>query len=515
MTDEIINLIKARYPVVWVLSYEEDRAIEHLKTVTDTLNYSMFLWSSTKGLYKFDTIVDRDAGTNEETIRVVEKQVNGIFQPMEILDHIIKSQLPNSIYVLLDIGWAMQDPIVQRKFRDTVSDLRKKTVSVVLLSSQLELPVQLRKEISVVDFNLPNQKEVGDYFDMVNAKVGAKLENGEREKLIKSLLGLTQFEVENVLAKSLAEAGTFKIDAVLSEKAQVVRKSGILEYYQPEDMGNVGGLDIMKKWVTQRQAAFTDKAKEYGLSMPKGMLLIGVQGCGKSLSAKAIASLWKMPLLKLDMGKMFHSLVGSSEANIREALKVADAIAPCVLWIDELDKSASGTESSGRTDSGTTGRVIMTLLTWLQEKTSPVFVVATANDPTKLPAALLRKGRFDELFFVDLPNQLERTEILKIHIKKRKRDDAKFDLTKVVNITEGFSGAELEELVNAAMFRAFGETREFTTDDMVKEAEATIPLSKTMEIEINALREWAKPRCRPATSPIVTTGSQTSRFERR
>jgi SpoVK/Ycf46/Vps4 family AAA+-type ATPase len=281
----------------------------------------------------------------------------------------------------------------------------------------------------------------------------------------------------------------------------VVRKSGLLEYFAADEkLANVGGMECLKQWLSRRGSAFGEAARKFGLPEPKGLLLLGVQGCGKSLTAKAIASAWRLPLLRLDMGRIFSGLVGSSEENLRRAIRVAEGVAPAVLWVDEIEKGMSGVASSGRTDGGVSARVFGALLTWLQEKTAPVFVVATANQIEALPPELLRKGRFDEIFFIDLPAAPEREEILRIHLARRGRKPEGFPLDALAAAAEGFSGAELEQAVISALYDAFAEAKELAPAHVERALRETVPLAVTMREEIERLREWAKHRTRPASS---------------
>jgi len=291
------------------------------------------------------------------------------------------------------------------------------------------------------------------------------------------------------------------IGDILAEKKQIVRKSGLLEYFDVDDkFDHVGGLKLLKEWLVKRGQAFTEQARTYGLPEPRGILLVGVQGCGKSLTAKAVSNLWQLPLLRLDLGKVFSSLVGSSEENIRRATAVAENIAPCVLWIDEIEKGLSGLDSSGSSDAGTASRVFGFFITWMQEKTRPVFVIATANNIEQLPPEIMRKGRFDEIFFVDLPSPVERAEIFDIHIERFGRDPKKFEQKRLVKESKNFSGAEIREAIIGAMYDAFAESREFNTDDIVKNMQVTVPLARTVAEKIAALREWADYRARRAST---------------
>ena len=292
------------------------------------------------------------------------------------------------------------------------------------------------------------------------------------------------------------------VNEVFAEKQQIIRKSGLLEYYAAsEDFSNVGGLAVLKDWLNKRAVAFTDEARAFGLPAPKGILLLGVQGCGKSLCAKAVSRLWQLPLLRFDMGRMFGSFIGSSEENVRRAIAVAESVAPAILWVDEIDKAFAGSQSSGATDGGTTARVFGTFLTWLSEKNAPVFVVATANDVSQLPPELLRKGRLDEIFYVDLPSEEERGEIFRIHLAKRGRDPKNFDLPALAAASRDFSGAEIEEAIISALYDAFYSRQELTTEHVLTALAQTVPLAKTMDEKISHLRHWAEGRARHASRP--------------
>lgn len=295
------------------------------------------------------------------------------------------------------------------------------------------------------------------------------------------------------------------MDIILSEKKQLIRRNGILEYMEvDETIDSVGGLEELKVWLRQRANAFSEKAREYGLPQPKGMLILGVPGCGKSLIAKTTSRLWGLPLLRLDMGRVYDgSMVGRSEANLRNALKTAESISPAILFIDEMDKAFAGGAGSSDSDGGTSSRIFASFLTWMQEKKSPVFVLATANRVERLPGEFLRKGRFDEIFFVDLPNAEERKEIFRIHLTKRRREIDRFDLEQLANICDGFSGAEIEQAIIAAMYEAFAQGREFTQLDIIAASRATQPLSKTMQEQVTALRDWARQRARPAAASVA------------
>jgi len=362
----------------------------------------------------------------------------------------------------------------------------------------------------VLDLDLPREEELlgllQETVDQVcdNAKVQVSLEPGDRERVVKALLGLTWAEAENALAKVVVETSRIDaedIDLLLAEKEQIIRKSGTVEFYStPERFGSIGGLDLLKRWLRQRGRAFSEAAREFGLPNPRGLLLVGVPDCGKSLSAKAVAAEWRLPLLRFDLGKVFGGLVGQSEDNMRRALKMAEGVAPCLLWVDEIEKGLSGARGESG-DSGTSQRVFGTMLTWMEEKAAPVFVIATANDISALPPELMRKGRFDEIFFIDLPTATERAAILAIHLTKHHRDFREFDLVQHAMATEGFSGAELESVVISALYEAFGEGQDTRLEDrhLLQAISQTVPQSRSMKEAIGALRKTAQGRWRPAS----------------
>ncbi|MGL6282671.1 MAG: stress-responsive protein Ycf46, partial [Microcoleaceae cyanobacterium] len=355
----------------------------------------------------------------------------------------------------------------------------------------------------------PDMKEMGLVLGKHLEKAkGRRLTADTKEKLIKAALGLTKDEAEKVYRKAQVTSGRLteeEVEIVLSEKKQIIRRNGILEYIEEDEtIDAVGGLEELKNWLKQRSNAFTERAREYGLPQPKGMLILGIPGCGKSLIAKTTSRLWGLPLIRLDMGRVYDgSMVGRSEANLRNALKTVESISPAILFIDELDKAFAGSGGSADSDGGTSSRIFGSFLTWMQEKTSPVFVMATANRIERLPGEFLRKGRFDELFFVDLPNKEERKDIFYIHLSKRRREIDRFDLEQLAVVSEGFSGAEIEQAVIAAMYEAFAQDREFTQLDIIAAIKSTLPLSKTMTEQVTALRDWARQRARPAATAIA------------
>jgi SpoVK/Ycf46/Vps4 family AAA+-type ATPase len=391
--------------------------------------------------------------------------------------------------------------------------LKNSFKTIVLVSPTMEIPTELEKEVTVLNFPLPDRAALNDLLNRIIddvkqfSQVTIDLDEAGRERLIQAALGLTMNEAENVFAKIIVQDQRLSgddVNEVFAEKQQIIRKSGLLEYYATaETFGSIGGLAVLKEWLRKRSRAFTAEARAFGLPAPRGILLLGVQGCGKSLCAKAVSSQWQLPLLRFDMGRMFGSYVGSSEENIRKAIAVAESVAPAILWVDEIDKAMSGTQSSGSADGGTTARVFGTFLTWLSEKQAPVFVVATANDISQLPAELLRKGRLDEIFFVDLPSADERVEIFRIHLDKRGRLQGELaapaTLIELAAASGDFSGAEIEEAINSALYDAFDAGGELRREHLVAALSQTVPLARTMEESIDRLRTWAGGRARNAS----------------
>jgi SpoVK/Ycf46/Vps4 family AAA+-type ATPase len=497
-------LIRARYPLVYLVSWEEPRVDAILQDLARAHGKALLGWSVTKGL-------TRMGGARFQISIEGSKDQQAPQDVIASLAQIGRLQEP-ALVVLKDFHPYLSDPRVVRALRELAQDLKSTFTTVILLSPVLEIPVELEKEISVLDVPLPTFRELYQLLREIVAlvrqgnKAVVDLTRESAEQLIKAAQGLTMSEAENAFAKAIANDGRLDandIQLVLDEKHQVIRKSGLLEYTPAEsDLGQVGGLEQLKQWLALRSEGFGEPARKFGLPVPKGLLLLGVQGCGKSLTAKAIAAAWRMPLLRLDMGRIFSRMVGSSEENLRRAIRIAESVSPAVLWVDEIEKGLSGSSGSGENDGGVSARVFGALLTWLQEKTAPVFVVATANRIDALPPELLRKGRFDEIFFVDLPSLAEREQIFRIHISRRGRDLAAFDTAELATRSEGFSGAEIEQAVIAALYLAFNARTDLLQAHLLKALGETFPLSATMATEISRLRDWAKTRTRPAAGQV-------------
>jgi ATP-dependent 26S proteasome regulatory subunit len=492
-TDEIQVLIRAKYPILYIVSWEERRVEEAVNQVCRDLKRTLHVWSVTQGI---KPPIPRPGGA---------PRTSSLSPELEILAQLHEAP-EGSVFLLKDFHPYLKDYRVVRLLRDLAARMRGRSQALILLAPSLILPQDLEKDVTVVEFPLPSGDDISAMLDQVteavkdNKNLDTTLTAVMRERVIKSAQGLTMDEIESVFARSLVEKKRFDLDAILQEKKQIIRKSGLLEYYAPDSgIKDVGGLDLLKAWLDKRTKTFSDRARDFGIPAPKGILLLGVQGCGKSLVAKAVAEHWNLPLLKLDVGRIFGSLVGQSEENIRKAIRTAESVAPCVLWADELEKGFAGAGASGVSDSGTTARVFATFLTWMSEKTKPVFMIATANDVTALPPEMLRKGRFDEIFFVDLPDEGEREQVFTIHLNKRKRDLNTFNLKALAKATDGFSGAEIEQVVVGALYIAYDADRDLLQKDLISEAKAVVPLSVMMSEEIDELRTWAELRARPAS----------------
>jgi SpoVK/Ycf46/Vps4 family AAA+-type ATPase len=496
MQEELSILIQSQYPLIYLVTSEEDRAEQEVMAIAAQARFQrrVFAWTLTRGMVEYSA-----AGSAPQPQTM----------PPQLALEFAMRQRDSALFIFKDLHPYLKDSgsaEVVRCLRDAVASFKGTDKALILISPIQAVPIELEKEVVVLDFALPTMGQINDVLSAQLAQSHSdKLSTEAREKLLKAALGLTRDEAQKVYRKALVTAGRLteqEVDIVLSEKKQLIRRNGILEYIEEDEtLDSVGGLDELKHWLHQRSNAFTERAREYGLPQPKGMLILGVPGCGKSLIAKTTARLWGLPLLRLDLGRVYDgSTVGKSEANLRGALKTAESISPAILFIDELDKAFAGSSGSADSDGGTSSRIFGSFLTWMQEKTSPVFVMATANRVEKLPGEFLRKGRFDEIFFVDLPSVEEREDIFRIHLTKRQRDLARFDLEQLSRSCDGFSGAEIEQAIIAAMYEAFAQDREFTQLDIIASVKSTMPLSKTMTEQVSALRDWARQRARPAAT---------------
>ena len=493
--EQIDLMIRSRYAAIYVVTWEESRLESLLYDVARKQGKKLFVWTATSGLRECRGQAQGLPGAPRLT------------DPIEVLGHVQRWN-GSGLFLLKDFHVCFETPEVVRTLKDVACELKRSHKNLILSAPQMKLPVELDKDLSIIDLPLPSAAELRELLRGLCLELGRRdaeavqLRGDDIEALVRAAQGLTLSEAENAFAKAAVTRGVLQgsdVEVVMAEKQQVIRKSGMLEF-QPADatLADVGGLEILKQWLRRRGKAWQREARDYGLPSPKGALLLGVPGCGKSLIARAVAQAWTLPLLHLDLARIFSSMLGSSEENMRRALAVAEGVAPAVLWIDEIEKGLAGGTGSGHSDAGTAVRVFGTLLTWMQERSAPVFVVATANKLEALPPELLRRGRFDEIFFVDLPGAETRAEILRIHLAKRNRDPGKFDLTALASACSGFSGAELEHVVIEALFAGFDADREIEDDDLLGAITQTTPLSTTSAEEVQRLREWARTRARPA-----------------
>ncbi len=479
LINDLVLSIKSRYSLIYIQTQEEETLLASLRDACKQNNYEFTSWNFAKD--------DKD--------------------PLSFLQALNKDG--KGVIVLQDAHTFLNDNSAlgskfRRHLRNIPEEWKNKERAVIITAPVLKIHDDMKKDFLILYDKLPDFEEISDIIGgfLSRNQLSSSLSPLMVERICLACLGLTQRQINRILAKTIYKNKRIDescIDLIIEEKKNIIQQSGVLEFYHSkETIDNVGGLDELKKWLKQRRTAFSIKARDYGLPSPKGLLILGVQGTGKSLTAKAVSSLWHLPLLRLDIGKVFGSLVGESESKIRESLQYAEAISPCILWMDELDKAFGGMNGP-QGDSGTSARVFGTFLTWLQEKDKPVFVVATANDISNLPPEMLRKGRFDEIFFVDLPNEDEIKDIVKIHIAKTQRNPQDFNMIKLVEASKGFTGAEVEQAIADAMYNAFERDEEYNTADILTSLASTIPLSRFMRERVEELRLWAKDRARKAS----------------
>ena len=512
------DLLRARFAYVYITTWEEERAAETIRYLAhdETLirtERKVYDWSQCAGFINEDGSAVHGTKKPQDAIRFIRKcEEDAIF-------------ILRDFHVYFGVDHRPADFELIRSLRDALPDIKYSDFmkNVIFISPRLVIPADMEKELSVFDFPLPGEEEIAQSLnDMIgdNTSLPVQLDAAGKQSLVRAALGLTVQEAENAFARAIISRGCLDKESrkvIFEEKNQVIKKTGILEFIRSDlDINDIGGLENLKKWLMKRNNSWSDEAKKYHIPSPKGVLITGVPGCGKSLTAKAMSAMWGLPLLKMDFGKIFSGIVGSSEENMRRALSTAEAVAPSILWVDEIEKGL-GSVSGQSGDSGTSQRVFGTFLTWMQEKEAPVFVVATANNISGLPPELLRKGRFDEIFFVDLPTRSERREIFRVHLNKRISDsevgsritvdDALLD--GLAELTEGFVGAEIEQAVVTALYEAFFAKRPLLREDLEYAIRSTVPLSVTQAEQIFSLRQWANVRAVAATPREELTDYQT------
>ena len=474
---ELEILLRARYPILYLVTPEEERALAELQALGRQLGKEVHQWSCTEGF-------DGEPATRD---------------PLAAIEH-VRQAAGRGLYVLRDMHPFFGNAAVVRRLRELGQAVKQGAKSVVLVSPVVTLPPELTSEVTLVDMAPPDAEMIQQMLAQAGQLAGrpVRMDLLEQEAFVAAARGLTAAEIANGLARALVTHGALDSRAtrvMAEEKRQVVRKTGVLEHLEAGGaLEAVGGLDALKAWLRKRWRAFGRQAREFGLPEPRGLLLVGAPGCGKSLVAQCVARQWGLPLLRLDVGRLMAGLVGASEENTRRALRMAETLSPVVLWVDELEKGFA----DGGGDGGVTARVLGTFLTWLQEKQAPVFVVATANDLGRLPPELLRKGRFDEVFFVDLPDAAERAAILRIHVEKRHRHVPSAELEALAEATEGYSGAELEQAVIDALYDAFDDGRPLEARDLARACEAIVPHGRGNEA-LEVARAWARRHARQAS----------------
>jgi SpoVK/Ycf46/Vps4 family AAA+-type ATPase len=483
-------LIRSRYGLIHIDTVEEERTELLLRHVSDRLTLPFFTWSRTRGLCR-------------------DGQANGVYEtqdPAQALAHIVSSQMAG-LYLFPAFDGLSDNELIVHRLKEVAAELGRRRGALILTGTSIELHETLRRLIAVMPLPEPRPEEFRSLIEHIARDVGRtqavdiQLTEQDENRLLNALRGLSLLEAEKVLTKAMVEDNSLTADDiahVIHAKKQIVEREGVLEYYPAEEsLAEVADLAGLKGWLRKRRNILNDPARaaEFGLSFPKGLLLIGVPGCGKSLCARAVATEWGLPLLRLDTGSLYNKYIGETESNFRRAMRTAERLAPCVLFIDELEKAFA---AGGSDDGGVSLRVLGTFLSWLQDRKQDVFVVATANDVSRLPPEFLRKGRFDETFFVDLPDADTRTEILRIHLRRRGQDPAALRLDLVTTATHTFSGAEVEQVIVSALYTAFNDGNALTTGHLLAEAAATKPLATMMAEKIGALRQWAKERTVPA-----------------
>ena len=490
--DELALFLKARYPIIYINTIEEDR-VEYVirKNIKTNLNRSIYSWDFVDGY------------TNNPNNEGFAKR--NPLQALELVER-LNAETP-ALFLLKDFNRFLTDLSISRKLRNISRILKLQPKTIIIIGSDLTIPKELQDLITVVQFQLPLEEEISQELNRLINSLNIKVDSQLFENLTRACQGLSLERIRRVLSKIIATYKTIDNDSIavlLSEKKQIISQTEILEYSSVnEQIANLGGLENLKDWLKKRKTAFGLQALNYGLPTPRGLLLIGIQGTGKSLTAKAIANDWQLPLLKLDVGKLFGGIVGESESRLRQMINVAETISPCILWIDEIDKAFSNNDNRG--DSGTSNRVLATFISWLSEKTKPVFVIATANNIDLLPIEIIRKGRFDEIFFLDLPEQEEREEIFKIHMQTfRPNSWESFNYSQLAKTSDSLSGAEIRQSIIEGMYHAFYEKREFTTDDICMALKELIPLAHLESDQMIRLQQWASSgRIRSASSKEI------------
>lgn len=478
--NDFVLLLKARYPIIYISTFEEER-IEYIIRLC-TKKYLV------RTYYSWDFINGYQGNPNDSGFAAKN--------PLEALE-LVEKLTPEtaSVFILKDYDNFLKDLSITRKLKNLNRDLKTQPKNLIIIAPEVNIPENLKEIITVVEFPLPSYLEIQEELKRLVKSLQQDIIPEQLNELTSACQGLSLERIRRVLSKIITKYGEINRlspNLILEEKKQIIQQSQLLEFcLADKKLSDLGGLDNFKNWLDLRKNAFSQAAVDYGLPYPKGVLLVGVQGTGKSIAAKIIANEWTLPLLRLDFGRLFASLVGQSESRVRKMIQIAEALSPCVLWVDEIDKAFSGLQNGG--DSGTTSRVLATFITWLAEKTTPVFVVATANNIEWIPPEVVRKGRFDEVFFLSLPTRQERQAIFEVHLQKSEQTNLEnFQIPLLSDLSKDFSGAEIEQVIVEAMRIGFNEQRTFTNEDVITSIQNCVPLAKTKNKEIDALQKWSK-----------------------
>jgi len=476
--NEFVLLLKARYPIIYISTNEEERLEYIIKYCTKKyVSRTYYSWDFVEGYQGNPNDVGFAAKNPLEALELTEKL----------------TPETASIFVLKDYDNFLKDLTITRKLKNLSKTLKTQPKNIIIIAPEVNIPDTLREIITLIEFPLPTYNEINEELSRLMKSLKQEISDDLIVNLTTACQGLSLERIRRVLSKVIAQSGNIDASSpklIIEEKKQIIQQTQLLEFQiTNRKITDVGGLKNFKEWLNLRSEAYSPAARKYGLPYPKGVLLVGIQGTGKSLAAKTVANEWNLPLLRLDFGRLFGSLVGQSESRVRKMIQIAEALSPCVLWVDEIDKAFAGAQNSG--DSGTTSRVLSTFLTWLSEKNSPVFVVATANNIEWIPPEILRKGRFDEVFFVNLPTKEERKEIFNVHLQKVRKDRVnEFELSLLSDLSKDFSGAEIEQVVIEAMRIGFSKEREFNNEDILISIQKLVPLARTKNKDLTLLREW-------------------------
>ncbi len=512
-------LLNSSTPIVVMETVEEMRAVRLVRVACSSLNLATFEWSIASGLVRCGSDVGElvpevshlSAGaTGYDSHDVGAQGLYNSKEPAQALSNLEAMSL-EAAFVLKDFHRHMDDPVVVRRLRDVGQKFSANRRTVIITAPAITIPPELGSLVEFLELPLPDKQRLRQIIDEMSVRVGKTrtlkraLDPSGLDAMANNLRGLTEEEAERATSQAIVTrygVTPETVTDVLDAKKELLRRSGMLEFIDAsENLASVGGLDNLKRWLAQRRGTWEDSARDFGLEPPRGVIILGVQGCGKSMCARAIAGEWKLPLVKFDTAAIFDKYIGETEKRIQKVFRVAEGLAPCVFWIDELEKIFAGSgPDSASVDAGVSSRILAAFLSWMQDRKAPVFVAATCNNVTVLPPELIRKGRFDELFFVDLPNQAERKQIFGIHLARRKRSPVEFDLDRVGAAARGYSGAEIDAAVQTALYAAFSTKQNLSTQGLLDALKATVPLSTTRSEEIQALRAWAKLRAMPASA---------------